>query len=301
MRQKLSFLMLPMLMVCAALLTSCSKDYVSPLSGRTIDDITFGAELSYKTVSFDGQDMSNITAKSSEGWCQAYAKGSELLVNVIDNFTYSDRTAVIDVYDAVTNDHLTFKVIQLQNNAILPEQSVYEVSSDGGIMTIKLETNMGNCEVIPHADWIKALTRTRALQPAEYQISVAENNGSDARDGIVEFADKEAGVSTQVIIRQLASPYIKLDNDIVTIGEAGGDLDINVTTNVDFLTEVEKSSQSWVQVGSKTDKGGNQYVQKLQVNPLPADVDSRRAIVYFVKSDLSVWAMLAIEQQRVTE
>ena len=76
---------------------------------------------------------------------------------------------------------------------------------------------------------------------------------------------------------------------------------INVTTNVDFLTEVEKSSQSWVQVGSKTDKGGNQYVQKLQVNPLPADVDSRRAIVYFVKSDLSVWAMLAIEQQRVTE
>ena len=92
MKQKYIFSLLPALFVSIMLLTSCSKDYVSPLSGKTISDLTFGPELSYQTVNFDGQDMSNITATSSEGWCQAYAKDNELLVNVIDNYTYSDRT-----------------------------------------------------------------------------------------------------------------------------------------------------------------------------------------------------------------
>ncbi len=301
MKQKFSSLLLPTLIICVALLVSCSKDNASPLSGRTIDDMTFGPELSYKTVKFDGQDLSNITASSSEGWCQAYPKGSELLVNVIDNFTYSERTSNIVVLDNQTGDKLTFKAIQLQNDAILPDESIYEAPAEGGIVTITLQTNTSNNEIIPHADWIKVLTRTRALQPAEYQVSVAENNGSDTREGYVEFANKEAGVSTKVLIRQLANPYIKLDKDIVTIDETGGEIDINVTTNVDFLTEVERASQSWVQVGSKTEKGGNLYVQKLQVTPLPANVNSRRAIVYFVKSDLSVHAMLTIEQQKTTE
>ena len=56
MKQKFSFLLLPTLIVSIAVLVSCSKDYVSPLSGRTIEDMTFGPELSYKTINFDGQD-----------------------------------------------------------------------------------------------------------------------------------------------------------------------------------------------------------------------------------------------------
>ena len=177
MKQKYSFLLLSALTVCIMLMTSCSKDYVSPLSGKTISDLTFGPELSYQMVNFDGQDLSNITATSSEGWCQAYAKGTELLVNVIDNYTYSDRTSTIDVVDKQTNDHLTFKVIQLQNDAVIADPVVYDVPSDGGNVTVTLQKNVENCEVLPQVDWITAKSRsfTRGLTDATIELTVAKN------------------------------------------------------------------------------------------------------------------------------
>lgn len=300
MKQKFSFLLLPTLIVSIAVLVSCSKDYVSPLSGRTIDDITFGPELSYKTIKFDGQDLSNITASSSEGWCQAYAKGSELIVNVIDNFTYSERTSNIVVLDNTTGDQLTFKATQLQNDAILPDESIYEVPAEGGIVTMSLQTNVKidwvNI-VSDYSDFIYPGTRsvTRGLVAYEDYVTVAANDHGEEREGYVEFGNMALNLKTSVLIRQAARPYIRLDKEYVSIDENGGEVDIQVEANLDFRAEPH---ESWVQAGEQRELSKYKYSQKLKVSPMSGNGTSRRCVVYFVNDDLTVHNMLTIVQEK---
>ena len=300
MKQKFSSLLLPTLIICVALLVSCSKDNASPLSGRTIDDMTFGPELSYKTVKFDGQDLSNITANSSEGWCQAYAKGSELIVNVIDNFTYSERTSNIVVLDNTTGDQLTFKATQLQNDAILPDESIYEVPAEGGIVTMSLQTNVKidwvNI-VSDYSDFIYPGTRsvTRGLVAYEDYVTVAANDHGEEREGYVEFGNMALNLKTSVLIRQAARPYIRLDKEYVSIDQNGGEVDIQVEANLDFRAEPH---ESWVQAGEQRELSKYKYSQKLKVSPMSGNGTSRRCVVYFVNDDLTVHNMLTIVQEK---
>lgn len=298
MKQKSFLLSVSIIFLACLFLTACNG-YESPLQGKQLEDLTFDASQSFKDISFDGQDVSNLSIHSSDTtWCFPGVFDSKLRVAVLDNQTFEERRATIIVTDREDGSNATFTVIQLQNDAIITDQSEYEVPVEGGIITMKLQTNVSEYDMILHADWMTPVTRTRGLQPAECQISVAENRTPNVREGIVEFVKKEGGTVSQATIRQLARPYITFESSIVTVGEAGGEISVNVTSNIDFRAEVENRSQSWVQAGTRTDRGNNQYVQKFQVSVLPADIDSRRCIVYFVKSDLSYSNELTIEQRR---
>lgn len=299
MKQKYIFSLLPALFVSIMLLTSCSKDYVSPLSGKTISDLTFGPELSYQTVNFDGQDMSNITATSSEGWCQAYAKDNELLVNVIDNYTYSDRTATIDVVDQQTKDHLTFKVTQKQNDAVIADPVTYSAPSDGGIVTVTLQKNVENCEVLPEVDWITAKSRsyTRGLTDATIELVVAKNESEKDREGQVKIKSANSEAYSLITIRQLFAYSLKLESDIAVVGENGGEIEMTVYANFDYRAEISPTYK-WIQSGTRTKAEPGKYVHKFTVSALPSDMDSRRGLVYFVNSDLSYSRLLTIEQKR---
>ena len=74
-------------------------------------------------------------------------------------------------------------------------------------------------------------------------------------------------------------------------------LDINVASNVDFYAAPE-NNQNWLRAGTLTKLEKYKYVQKLIIDPLPADKDSRRCIVLFVKSDMTFNKMLTVEQRR---
>lgn len=299
MKQKYIFPLLPALFVSIILLTSCSKDYVSPLSGRTIDDLTFGPELSHQTIKFDGQDMSNITAKASEGWCQAYVNGSEIIVNVIDNYTYSDRTSTIDVMDNQTNDHLTFKAVQLQNDAIIANPVTYDVQSDGGTVVVTLQKNVENCEILPQVDWITAKSRslTRGLTDATIELVVAKNESEKDREGQVKIKSANSEAYGLVTIRQTFNYSLKLDSDIVEVGENGGEFEMTVYANFDYRAEIQPTFK-WIQIGTRTKVEPGKYTHKFTVSALPSDIDSRRGYVYFVNSDLSYSRLLTIEQKR---
>ncbi len=303
MRQKISLQVFFLLLATALLTVSCSKGYESPLSGVHVDDMTFGPELDSQLVPLSNSDVSNVVASTTANWCQAYARstehGGELVVNVIFNETYDQRTCTVTVSDAEGGEAMTFHVTQLQNDAILSTQSLYEVPAEGGVVPIVVKTNLSEYDVVLHADWMSRSTRstTRGLQEVTEYVSVPANEGADVREGYVEFLSQATGASAKVLLRQAASPYIILDRTIDTVGEAGGDITVSVTTNVDYRVEVA-SQATWLQAGTKTETSANHYTQTLTVSPLPAGIDSRRSVVLFVKPDLSVYQMFTVVQQR---
>lgn len=303
---------MPALLPVMTLLSSCSKDYESPLSGKTIPDMTFESGRSEQSIELG--DMSNIIAKvtaivetgeESVIWCSANTNGNALVVNVSANTTFSNRKSVVDVYDTKSNDHISFNVTQKQNDAILPVEEVIDVPYTGGLYLLQLKTNVAIdwMNIISDYDnFINAKTATsRGLVVYEDYIMVAENPDSEPREGYVEYGNNATGLKTKVLVHQAGMPYIRFASDIATIGEAGGELDITVTTNVtNYIVEPE-SAPSWLTVGAKTELSKNKYSQKLSVQPLPANIDSRRCIVNFVKPGLSYGKQLTVIQTRQAE
>ena len=303
---------MPALLAVMTLFSSCSKDYESPLSGRTIPDMTFESGRGEQSVELG--DVSHITAKvtivSEAGeesviWCSANTNGNALVVNVSANTTYSTRKSVVDVYDTESNDHVSFNVTQKQNDAILPVDEIIDAPYTGGLYLLQLKTNVTIdwMNIISDYDnFINAKTATsRGLVVYKDYITVAENTNSEPREGYVEYGNNATGLKAKVLVRQAGQPYIRFASDVATIGEAGGELDIEVSTNVTNFVAEPEGAPNWLTVGAKTKLDKNKYSQKLNVQPLPSNIDSRRCIVNFVKPGLTYGKQLTVIQSRQTE
>ena len=97
--------------------------------------------------------------------------------------------------------------------------------------------------------------------------------------------------------RQPYSYSITLDSEFVQVGADGGEVEVIVYANFDYLTEIQ-STYNWIQNGSRTKLEAGKYSNRFIVSALPSDKDSRRGYVYFVNSDLSCNRMLTIAQNR---
>ena len=211
------------------LVTSCSKEYSSPLKGQVVKDLTFESSQSSKSVTIADADLTGFTIKSSELWCTAAAQGKVLSVTVRENDTYDDRQATITVTDPGDQTTITFKVMQKQNDAILIDGSTFVVPEEGGDINIKIQSNVNyEVEIPASATWLTKSTRasTRGLVSSTIVLTAEKNNSGEEREAIVTFIDKESGVSSKITIKQSLTPYIEVDKDQITLSEDG---DLNFT------------------------------------------------------------------------
>ena len=152
--------------IASLCVTSCSKEYSSPLKGQVVKDLTFESSQSSNTVTIADADLTGFTIKSSELWCTASTKGKVLTVTVQSNDTYEERQATVTVTDPGDQTTITFKVLQKQNDAILIDGSTFVVPEEGGDISVKVQSNVDYKVEIPASDtWLKLSTRasTRGL------------------------------------------------------------------------------------------------------------------------------------------
>lgn len=299
MKQKLFFLSISIVLFASLLLTACSKEYESPLQGKQLGDMTFDASQSFRDIGFDGQDLSNLTVHSSATWCVPGVFESKLRVAVLDNQTYEERRATVEVTDIEDKTHTTFSVIQQQNDAIIASPVTYDAPEEGGNVIVTLQKNVENCKVQPQVDWITASTRslTRGLTDATIELSVAKNESEAVRDGQVMIKSADSDAYCIVTIHQPFTYKITLESEILQVGASGGELEFTVYANFDYRAEIQPT-YNWIQNGTRTKLEPGKYSHKLNISALPSDMDSRRGLVYFDNSDLSYYRLLTIEQRR---
>ena len=228
------------------LVTSCSKEYSSPLKGQVVKDLTFESSQSSKSVTIADADLTGFTIKSSELWCTAAAQGKVLSVTVRENDTYDDRQATITVTDPGDQTTITFKVMQKQNDAILIDGSTFVVPEEGGDINIKIQSNVNyEVEIPASATWLTKSTRasTRGLESSTIVLTAEKNNSGEEREAIVTFIDKESGVSSKITIKQSLTPYIEVDKDQITLSEDEKEIEIVVKTNINLETVI---TNDWI-------------------------------------------------------
>ena len=261
--------------------TSCSKEYSSPLKGQVVKDLTFDSSQSSNTVTIADADLTGFTIKSSELWCTASAKGKVLTVTVQSNDTYEERQATVTVTDPGDQTTITFKVLQKQNDAILIDGSTFVVPEEGGDISVKVQSNVDYKVEIPASDtWLKLSTRasTRGLVSSTIVLTAEKNNSGNTRFSHVKVTDGKSGVSSTITVKQDITPYIEIDKKEFNLDEFGGEVKVTVTSNIDVNVQF---SDDWVSSAGTTDKSDFNFIQKIKVNSLPNGQEKRTATIVF--------------------
>ena len=277
------------------LVTSCSKEYSSPLKGQVVKDLTFESSQSSKSVTVADAELTGFTIKSSELWCTAAAQGKVLSVTVRENDTYDDRQATITVTDPGDQTTITFKVMQKQNDAILIDGSTFVVPEEGGDINIKIQSNVNyEVEIPASATWLTKSTRasTRGLESSTIVLTAEKNNSGEEREAIVTFIDKESGVSSKITIKQSLTPYIEVDKDQITLSEDEKEIEIVVKTNINLETVI---TNDWITDNGRGSNGDLNFTQKLKIAKNNSG-DERGAVVTFENKNYRLISNISIKQ-----
>ena len=277
------------------LVTSCSKEYSSPLKGQVVKDLTFESSQSSKSVTIADADLTGFTIKSSELWCTAAAQGKVLSVTVRENDTYDDRQATITVTDPGDQTTITFKVMQKQNDAILIDGSTFVVPEEGGDINIKIQSNVNyEVEIPASATWLTKSTRasTRGLVSSTIVLTAEKNNSGEEREAIVTFIDKESGVSSKITIKQSLTPYLEIEKNQITLSEDEKEIEIVVKTNINVETVI---SNDWITDNGRDSNGDLNFTQKLKIAKNNSG-DERGAVVTFENKNYRLISNISIKQ-----
>lgn len=270
--------------------TSCCKEYSSPLKGQVINDLTFESSQSTKSITIADADLSGFTIKSSDLWCTVAAQGKNLNVTVQANDTYDERQTTVTVTDPGDQTSISFKVLQKQNDAILVDGNTYVVPEEGGEVSIKIQSNVDYKVEIPEsASWLKRSIKasTRGLVSSTIDLTAEKNDSGDEREAIVKLTNSDSGVSSQFTVKQELTPNITIDKEVVNMDELGGEVEISITSNIAVNVLF---SDDWISSAGTTDKGGFNFVQKMKVASLSNDQGSRTATVTF-SDKLGKWSL----------
>jgi len=276
--------------ICVA---SCSEEYSSPLKGQTVSNQIFETGTTTKTITIGKGDLSKCTIVSNADWCSASIQGSSVTISVKANDTYDERQATITLTDPEDETILSFIVMQKQKDAIIVEKSTYDVPEEGGIVTVKIDSNVDYEVELPKEGWITILNGTRGLKNSELSLNVALNDSGNRREGIVKIVNKKSGINEKVIIKQALTPKITIDHENISVNEDGDEVTIKVQSNVNVNVA---TNEDWISIGEKKDINGFNFSVTIRVLPMSSGY-TRSGLVAFESSEGRIMALVYVYQE----
>lgn len=286
--------------VICTIVASCSssEDYKSPLIDRFVEDVVIVCDASAysQTINFSNDaDLSKIAITSSESWCTASVKGSSIVINVEKNDSYDERTANITFRDVEDETTRHFGVTQQQNDAILVDKTTYDVDEAGGTIEIEVKSNV-DYQVEISDGWISLdNSNTRGLKLSKITLKVLRNTSGDVRQAIVKIIDSNSGEYANVTIKQAFTPHLITYLKEMFFDENGGEVEVNVTTNMDIDVSIDNN---WVEVSQKYPKDEVNMVYVFKAQPLPEIINRRRGAIFFRNSKWDIAETIEVFQTR---
>ncbi|MDN0078220.1 BACON domain-containing carbohydrate-binding protein [Bacteroides gallinaceum] len=204
------------------------------------------------------------------------------------NETYDARSAVIRFIDRENGIEQTVTVTQMQRDAIVVAQNVYQIGVEGGALNFAVQANV-DFTVSTNADWITQV-EARGLTERMLCFDVAPNEGEEMREAAITL---ESGSATQIIkVQQFGKteePFIELSLQEYKAGNAGGTFQIDVRTNIEY--QVMMPDESWI---IETMYDGSTHFFEVLLNDT---YDARTAEIRFVNTEKGIEKTVTVTQE----
>lgn len=262
-------------------------------------DLGFGPDGGSVTVSFKASEPWTASAINTraDSWLSISPESGEpgeaqLTVTAAASDELDERRATLQISAGQDTEFLS--VTQKQKDALTVTSSFFEVDSSGGTVTIEVKSNVDfTCTVEPGCSWIKYV-ETKEYGSHTVLLSVLANTGVNSREASVGIAG--SGLTEKVKVFQFGSePSIVLADNEFEIGPEGGDITVEVKSNVDVTMEIP-SGIDWISEGDT--QSTNVFHLSVAPNPEP---DGRMASITFSGGGLQETVTVVQRQKDVLE
>lgn len=198
--------------------------------------------------------------------------------------------------DIVLSCGNVFKSVTVRQEG-LPEEDFFEVSPEtlevpytGGTVSVDIRTNL-EYEIEILDEWITLLT-TEMVQDGAIEFEVAANPLNESRRGTIRImAEGHSPVTISVV--QEAAPeeeYFEVSPASISVSAAGGDIAVNISTNMDYTVEV--TVPEWIAMVSGAGVKEGELIFRVSENQSTED---RTGIILFStdESDYEVTVLQA--------
>ena len=275
------------------------------MAGGTIS-INMESNISYDVTIPAGCDWITMPTAARK---QSKTRGtttSAVVLRVKENTSYQDREAVVTISNKEAGVSIAVYIHQPFATQFKVDKNEFEVPMEGGTVTVNVESNVGYDVSIPsNCDWItqstaaRSRSKTRGTTTTAVVLSVKENASYQDREAVVTIANKSAGVSVGIYIRQPFATVFKVDKDAFEVPMKGGTVTANVESNVSYDVKIPSDCNWITQVGSSRTRGTRSSVVVLRVDENKSGSD-RSAVVTIGNSSAGVSSGITITQPFTT-
>lgn len=222
-----------------ALTVTASKFEVTAEGGEVLVEVKANIDFSYEI----DKDATNWVKYEST----RALKTSTLVFKVDANEGIEKREAKIQIKSGEFNETVTIYQEGAKPTIIL-SQNEYSVPAAGETIAVEVKSNVNVEFVIPSdAEWITE-NSTRALSTNTFYFDIAKNEDYDGRVAEIKFVNTDNGISEVVTVSQLQCNAIVAAEPEYAISDEGGELDLEIQTNVEIEVAISENAQSWITI-----------------------------------------------------
>ena len=190
-------------------------------------------------------DYSMEISETAKGWISEASsralKSYKHTFNIASNEEAENREGEITFKSGDKVE--TVKVYQAGGAIIMLTQDEYIVSDAGEMITVEIKSNIEFGVQMPDVDWIVDEASSRGMSSHTLNYYIEPNEGYDSRSAEIIFFDKNSDLKDTLKVIQAQKDAIVISKTEYTIPVEGGTIDFEVSSNVEFNTEI---SVDWI-------------------------------------------------------
>ncbi len=274
----------------ALISAGCTPEPSLSLSSSTVEVPPAGSETTITVTS-----NTSWTISGGGGWCSITPVSGEGTATVklvaAKNTSNADRSTTITVIAGTLSGSIA--VSQKQNDALILTKKTENLDNSARTISVELKSNIIYDVIMPSGvSWITRVT-SKSFDTYNHEFAIEKNSAYDSRSAKIIFKDKASTLADTLTINQSQTNAIILTSKIVNMPTAGGNIDVELRTNVLYDFQI-LGDDSWVShLGTK---GLNTYTHQFFI-ARNSTFDNRTSRVVFKEKNGSMADTLIINQQ----
>ncbi len=198
-------------------------------------------EADQSTIDVEVKSNVDFEVKILDEWItQIQSRGlttHQLKFAIEANDSYDNREGQIVIKDKSSELADTVHVYQTLSKGLVLTQRDYSISEEGEVIDVVLKSNVDYTVQMPDVEWIEEV-QTRSMHTYKHQYKVLPNETYDGREARIIFKDKASSLADTVFIYQTTKNALLLSRSRYEVEATGGNIDVEVKSNVDFEVKI---------------------------------------------------------------